>query len=211
MAGENYNIDWKAQDAAKKNRDQSIIAQYDAAWNKLDKTGNFIIIGELGKTRTVYVKTNSNVLQLEIVDIFQYKDNTMKLELQNIKPIESIDQFRKKFQKPYFIGSPNSYNVPIEIDTSGNMILNGETFPTIVKDYLMQNKMIGGNGLQKCKNAPKTNIPKSCMYTGSEKSPKGNGWAARCDTVGKRRRGADGRMWVNTQGKSGVMRWVVCP
>lgn len=41
-----------------------------------------------------------------------------------------------------------------------------------------------------CKNDP------SRYYRGSEPSPKGNGWCAHADPVSKRRKGADGVMWI---------------
>lgn len=55
-----------------------------------------------------------------------------------------------------------------------------------------------------CKNAP------TAHYKGTELSPKGRGYCARAELVGKRRKGKDNQMWVvvsyKTKGKF-VKRW----
>lgn len=60
-----------------------------------------------------------------------------------------------------------------------------------------------------CRNIPKGMRKSSATYTGEEPSPKGLGYSARFDAVGKRRRGRDGKMWVvveDGQG-GGQQRW----
>lgn len=58
--------------------------------------------------------------------------------------------------------------------------------------------------MPKCKNAP------TVYYKGTEPSPKGRGYCARTELVGKRRKGTDNQMWVvkshKVKGKS-VKRW----
>lgn len=52
----------------------------------------------------------------------------------------------------------------------------------------------------KCKNDPKR------TYKGTEPSPKGNGWCAHAEKVGKKRKGTDGHMWTVIQTKTSK-RW----
>ena len=44
-------------------------------------------------------------------------------------------------------------------------------------------------------------------YRGDEPSPKGLGWCARSEEVGKRRRGNDGEMWVVREDRIGRLSW----
>lgn len=55
----------------------------------------------------------------------------------------------------------------------------------------------------KCKNDPDAN------YTGNEPSPKGIGFCAHADPVGKARKGRDGQMWVVKQDRAGRRAWRV--
>lgn len=52
----------------------------------------------------------------------------------------------------------------------------------------------------KCKNDPKR------TYKGTEPSPKGNGWCAHAEKVGKKRKGKDKNMWIVVQTKTSK-RW----
>ncbi len=57
--------------------------------------------------------------------------------------------------------------------------------------------------MPKCKNNP------SRHYKGTEPSPKGNGWCASGESIGKKRKGTDGKMWIVKKTKSS-RRWVHC-
>lgn len=57
--------------------------------------------------------------------------------------------------------------------------------------------------MPRCKNNP------SRHYKGTEPSPKGNGWCASGESIGKKRKGTDGKMWIVKQTKSSK-RWVPC-
>jgi len=52
-----------------------------------------------------------------------------------------------------------------------------------------------------CKNDPKSH------YTGEEPSPKGLGYCAHAEKVGKTMKGKDGNMWIIVQVKGGTVRW----
>jgi hypothetical protein len=54
--------------------------------------------------------------------------------------------------------------------------------------------------MPKCKN------DKTRSYTGNEPSPKGRGYCAHAEEVGKRRKGKDGQFWVVKETKRGK-RW----
>lgn len=56
----------------------------------------------------------------------------------------------------------------------------------------------------RCKNIPRNG--KAAYYTGEEPSPKGNGYCARYEKVGTRKRGTDGRTW-QVKTVNGVKRW----
>lgn len=53
-----------------------------------------------------------------------------------------------------------------------------------------------------CKNNPKR------KYTGDEPSPKGLGWCASVEKVGKVRKGNDGNSWIVQETSTGIKRWV---
>ena len=55
----------------------------------------------------------------------------------------------------------------------------------------------------KCKNNPKKS------YKGTEPSPKGLGWCASGESIGKKRKGKDGNMWIVKKTKTSK-RWVRC-
>lgn len=57
--------------------------------------------------------------------------------------------------------------------------------------------------MPKCKNNP------SRHYKGNERSPKGKGWCASGESIGKKRKGTDGNMWIVKKTKSSK-RWVPC-
>lgn len=57
--------------------------------------------------------------------------------------------------------------------------------------------------MPKCKNNP------SRHYKGHEPSPKGNGWCASGESIGKKRKGTDGKMWIVKQTKTSK-RWIPC-
>ena len=56
--------------------------------------------------------------------------------------------------------------------------------------------------MPKCKNDPKRS------YKGTEPSPKGNGWCAHSEKLGKVRKGTDGNMWIVIKIKNGSKRWI---
>ena len=56
--------------------------------------------------------------------------------------------------------------------------------------------------MPKCKNNP------SRSYKGTEPSPKGLGYCASGEKIGKKRKGKDGNMWIVKEVKSGSGRWV---
>ncbi len=56
--------------------------------------------------------------------------------------------------------------------------------------------------MPKCKN------DKTRSYKGTEPSPKGLGWCAHGEKVGKKRKGADGNRWVVKKISNGSKRWV---
>ena len=56
--------------------------------------------------------------------------------------------------------------------------------------------------MPKCKNNP------SRSYKGTEPSPKGLGYCASGESIGKKRKGYDGKMWIVKEVKSGSGRWV---
>lgn len=56
--------------------------------------------------------------------------------------------------------------------------------------------------MPKCTNDPVR------YYTGKEPSPKGFGWCAHAETLGKARRGRDGHKWVVKKVTGGSKRWV---
>ena len=53
-----------------------------------------------------------------------------------------------------------------------------------------------------CKNNPKRN------YKGTEPSPKGFGWCASGEKIGKKRKGKDGNMWIIKKVSNGSKRWM---
>ena len=55
--------------------------------------------------------------------------------------------------------------------------------------------------MPQCKNDPKK------TYKGTEPSPKGLGYCAHSEKLGKERKGLDGNTWIVSQTKSGVKRW----
>lgn len=57
--------------------------------------------------------------------------------------------------------------------------------------------------MPKCKNNPFRH------YKGTEPSPKGNGWCASGESIGKKRKGTDGKMWIVKKTKTS-RRWVPC-
>jgi hypothetical protein len=56
--------------------------------------------------------------------------------------------------------------------------------------------------MPKCKNNP------SRSYTGTEPSPKGLGYCASGDAIGKKRKGKDGNIWIVKEVSNGSGRWV---
>ncbi len=56
--------------------------------------------------------------------------------------------------------------------------------------------------MPKCKNA------NTGTYKGTEPSPKGLGYCARGEKVGKKKKGLDGNMWEVKETKKGIARWV---
>ena len=56
--------------------------------------------------------------------------------------------------------------------------------------------------MPQCKNDPKR------KYKGSEPSPKGLGWCAHGEKLGKVRKGKDGNKWVVKKTSRGSLRWV---
>lgn len=54
----------------------------------------------------------------------------------------------------------------------------------------------------KCKNNPKK------KYSGNEPSPKGLGYCASAEELGKKRKGRDGNFWVVKKNSAGIQRWV---
>jgi predicted nucleic acid-binding protein len=53
-----------------------------------------------------------------------------------------------------------------------------------------------------CKNDPKR------KYKGNEPSPKGLGWCAHAETIGKVRKGLNGNKWIIKKINNGQLRWV---
>ena len=53
-----------------------------------------------------------------------------------------------------------------------------------------------------CKNDP------SKTYKGTEPSPKGLGYCAHCEEIGKIKKGLDGNKWIITTNKNGDKRWI---
>ena len=68
--------------------------------------------------------------------------------------------------------------------------------------------VFNGGQIKQCKNVPKGNN-RGTTYTGTEPSPKGLGWAAKYETVGKKRKGLDGKMYEIRQGTTGAQRWTL--
>ncbi len=56
--------------------------------------------------------------------------------------------------------------------------------------------------MPKCKNNP------TRSYKGSEPSPKGLGYCASGESIGKKRKGKDGNMWIVKEVSNGSKRWV---
>ena len=56
--------------------------------------------------------------------------------------------------------------------------------------------------MPKCKNSS------TGTYKGSEPSPKGLGYCARGEKVGKKKKGRDGNMWIVKETKNGTPRWI---
>jgi hypothetical protein len=56
--------------------------------------------------------------------------------------------------------------------------------------------------MPKCKNDPSIN------YSGKEKNPKGLGWCAHPEQIGKKRKGADGSMYIVAKRKNGERYWI---
>ena len=56
--------------------------------------------------------------------------------------------------------------------------------------------------MPKCKNSS------TGTYKGSEPSPKGLGYCARGEKMGKKKKGRDGNMWIVKETKNGTPRWV---
>ena len=55
--------------------------------------------------------------------------------------------------------------------------------------------------MPKCKNDPKR------TYKGTEPTPKGLGYCAHSEKVGKKMKGKDGNQWIITETKKGIKRW----
>ena len=56
--------------------------------------------------------------------------------------------------------------------------------------------------MPRCKNA------NTGTYKGTEPSPKGLGYCARGEKIGKKKKGLDGNMWIVKETKKGIARWV---
>lgn len=56
--------------------------------------------------------------------------------------------------------------------------------------------------MPKCKNDP------TKTYKGTEPSPKGLGWCAHSEKIGKKRKGKDNNIWIVKEVKDGIKRWV---
>ena len=59
--------------------------------------------------------------------------------------------------------------------------------------------------MPKCKNMD------SATYNGTEPSPKGLGYCARGEKIGKKKQGKDGNMWIVKNTKTGIARWIRVP
>ena len=57
--------------------------------------------------------------------------------------------------------------------------------------------------MPQCKNDP------SRSYKGNEPSPKGLGWCAHGEKVGKKRKGNDGNTWIVKKISNGSKRWFI--
>lgn len=55
--------------------------------------------------------------------------------------------------------------------------------------------------MPKCKNDPNSN------YSGKEPSPKGLGWCAHGDSLGKKRKGNDGEIWIVAKRSNSTLYW----
>ena len=55
--------------------------------------------------------------------------------------------------------------------------------------------------MPKCKNDPKSS------YTGNEPSPRGKGFCAKKESIGSKKRGKDGKMWIVKKRVDGVKLW----
>jgi hypothetical protein len=53
-----------------------------------------------------------------------------------------------------------------------------------------------------CKNDPKKS------YKGTEPSPKGLGYCAHSEKIGKVRKGKDGNNWIIIETKTGIKKWI---
>ena len=56
--------------------------------------------------------------------------------------------------------------------------------------------------MPKCKNDPTRN------YKGNEPSPKGLGYCAHAEKLNKKKKGKDGNMWIVSETKKGIRRWI---
>jgi hypothetical protein len=56
--------------------------------------------------------------------------------------------------------------------------------------------------MPQCKNDPNRS------YKGTEPSPKGLGYCAHSENIGKERKGKDGNKWIVSETKSGIKRWI---
>ena len=56
--------------------------------------------------------------------------------------------------------------------------------------------------MPKCKNSP------TGTYKGTEPSPKGRGYCAKGEKLNKKMKGNDGKMWIISETKTGVKRWI---
>ena len=56
--------------------------------------------------------------------------------------------------------------------------------------------------MPKCKNSP------TGTYKGTEPSPKGRGYCAKGEKVNKKMKGNDGKMWIISETKTGLKRWI---
>ena len=57
--------------------------------------------------------------------------------------------------------------------------------------------------MPKCKNDT------TRSYIGNEPSPKGLGYCAHAEKLNKKKRGKDGNMWIVSETKKGIKRWIL--